>query len=95
MRSTYTDEARHFSGRLAPWQDTQIQSPPTQPGESPSSELGLPPTGGYLTIPFNMGHRQKHGLFEKNRGRELRKTEPDCKKPRKIGHSCMLRGLDI
>ena len=45
------------------------------------------------TIPFNMGNRQKHGLFEKNRGRELRKTEPDCKKPRKIGHSCMLRGL--
>ena len=44
-------------------------------------------------IPFNMGNRQKHGLFEKNRGRELRKTEPDCKKPRKIGHSCMLRGL--
>ncbi|MGO8903935.1 MAG: AAA family ATPase, partial [Isosphaeraceae bacterium] len=40
--------------------------------------------------PFNMGNRQKHGLFEKNRGRELRKTEPDCKKPRKIGHSCML-----
>ena len=47
----------------------------------------------YRTIPFNMGNRQKHGLFEKNRGRELRKTEPDCKKPRKIGHSCMLRGL--
>ena len=47
------------------------------------------------TIPFNMGNRQKHGLFEKNRGRELRKTEPDCKKPRKIGHSCMLRGLDL
>ena len=44
-------------------------------------------------IPFNMGNRQKHGLYEKNRGRELRKTEPDCKKPRKIGHSCMLRGL--
>ncbi len=44
-------------------------------------------------IPFNMGNRQKHGLFEKNRGRELRKTEPDCKKPRKIGHFCMLRGL--
>src|SRR5512135_1964786 len=40
-----------------------------------------------------MGNRQKHGLFEKNRGRELRKTEPDCKKPRKIGHSCMLRWL--
>ena len=47
------------------------------------------------TIPFNMGNRQKQGLFEKNRGRELRKTEPDCKKPRKIGHSCMLRGLDL
>ncbi|MGO9811761.1 MAG: XamI family restriction endonuclease [Isosphaeraceae bacterium] len=46
-------------------------------------------------IPFNMGNRQKHGLFEKNRGRELRKTEPDCKKPRKIGHSCMLRGLRL
>ncbi len=46
-------------------------------------------------IPFNMGNRQKHGLFEKNRGRELRKTERDCKKPRKIGHSCMLRGLDL
>ena len=44
-------------------------------------------------IPFNMGNRQKHGLFEKNRGRELRKMEPDCKKPRKIGHSCILRGL--
>ena len=42
-----------------------------------------------------MGNRQKHGLFEKNRGRELRKTEPDCKKPRKIGNSCMLRGLAI
>ena len=37
-----------------------------------------------------MRNRQKHGLFEKNRGRELRKTEPDCKKPRKIGHSCIL-----
>ncbi len=48
-----------------------------------------------MTIPFNMGNRQKHGLFEKNRGRELRKTEPDCKKPRKIGHSCMLRGLPL
>ena len=45
------------------------------------------------TIPFNMGNRQKHGLFEKNRGRELRKMEPDCKKPRKIGHSCMLKGV--
>src|SRR5271165_2688165 len=42
-----------------------------------------------------MGNRQKHGLFEKNRGRELRKTERDCKKPRKIGHSCMLRGLGL
>ena len=49
--------------------------------------------GTRRTIPFNMGNRQKHGLFEKNRGRELRKTEPDCKKPRKIGHFCMLRGL--
>jgi hypothetical protein len=42
-----------------------------------------------------MGNRQKHRLLEKNRGRELRKTEPDCKKPRKIGHSCMLRGLGL
>ncbi len=42
-----------------------------------------------------MGNRQKHWLIEKNRGRELRKTEPDCKKPRKIGHSCMLRGLGL
>src|SRR5208337_2661589 len=60
--------------------------------------LALEPTllgqlGVVASIPFNMGNRQKHGLFEKNRGRELRKTEPDCKKPRKIGHSCMLRGL--
>jgi hypothetical protein len=54
MRSTFTDEARHFSGRLAPWQDTQIQSPPTQPGQSPSSELGLPPTGGYLPTPSRL-----------------------------------------
>ena len=55
------------------------------------------PTGQAVVraIPFNMGNRQKHGLFEKNRGRELRKTEPDCKKPRKIGHFCMLRGLVV
>ena len=48
--------------------------------------------GSFQNHPFNMGNPQKHGL-EKNRGRELRKTEPDCKKPRKIGRSCMLRGL--
>src|SRR5208337_1051611 len=66
----------------------------------PQPEVPAPPAAGndrircgFTTIPFNMGNRQKHGLFEKNRGRELRKTEPDCKKPRKIGHSCMLRGL--
>ena len=50
---------------------------------------------GLRTSPFNMGNRQKHGLFGKNRGRELRKMEPDCKKPRKISHFCMLRGLGL
>ena len=62
-------------------------------GQGIPTACGPSPCWVVTAIPFNMGNRQKHGLFEKNRGRELRKTEPDCKKPRKIGHSCMLRGL--
>ena len=60
-----------------------------------SAEHGFSIKEVLKAISFNMGNRQKHGLFEKKRDRELRKTELDCKKPRKIGHSCMLRGLDL
>src|SRR5208337_385435 len=90
--ATYPSMRKPYPSDLtnAQWKILKPLIPPAKPGGRPR-EVDMREV--LNTIPFNMENRQKHGLFEKNRGRELRKTEPDCKKPRKIGHSCMLRGL--